>query len=144
MYYPNMYGALPQMQDRLMRMEQGYTAMPTSLPGHIVSSIEEARAQQIIPNGNSYFFPSPSEKRVYEKSTDLNGQPIFRVYELTEIPVDVPVTAASIAGIESRLVELEKALFEIKGGKENESIRNAGNASTVAESNRNVARNGRK
>ena len=144
MYYPNVYGALPQMQERLMRMEQGYTAMPASLPGHIVSSMEEARAQQIIPNGNSYFFPSPSEKRIYEKSTDLNGQPIFHVYELTEIPADVTVTAASIAGIESRLVELEKALIEIKGGKENEPTRNAGNASTVAEPNRNVARNGRK
>lgn len=32
MYYPNVYGALPQMQERLMRMEQGYTAMPASLP----------------------------------------------------------------------------------------------------------------
>lgn len=144
MYYPNMYGALPQMQDRLMRMEQGYTAMPTSLPGHIVSSIEEARAQQIIPNGNSYFFPSPSEKRIYEKSTDLNGQPIFRVYELTEIPAEIPVTAASIAGIESRLVELEKALLEIRGGRGNESNGDAGHAPAVTESNRNVARNGRK
>ncbi len=141
MYYPNMYGSMPQMQNRLMQMEQNYGPMPSQLPGHIVSSMEEARAQQIIPNGNSYYFPSPSENRIYEKSTDMNGQPIFKVYAMTEIPVERPVTAACVAALEKRLSELEQALG-VGGGKENESIRNAGNAATGTGPNGNAAKHG--
>lgn len=141
MYYPNMYRPMPQMQNRLMQMEQNYGPMPSQLPGHIVSSMEEARAQQIIPNGNSYYFPSPSEGRIYEKSTDMNGQPVFKVYVMTEIPVERPVTTAYVAALEKRLSELEQALG-MGGGNGNESTRNVGNVAAGTGSNGNVAKHG--
>lgn len=81
--YP-MYGATPQMQERLSRMEQTYRTPP--LRGRVVTGIEEARASQISLDGTPSFFPSPSEGKIYEKAIDLNGMPVFKVYALSAVP----------------------------------------------------------
>lgn len=133
--YPNyqtgMYGATPQMQDRLNQMEQAYQPMRVPpIRGRIVTGIEEARAAQISLDGTPSFFPSPAEGKVYEKSIDLNGMPIFKVYALSTTPKQVPV-ADTIAALENKVAELEKAVTAMRGETENESNATNGNASTV-------------
>lgn len=51
-YPTGLYGAVPQMQDRLNQMEQAYQ-VPT-VRGRIVTSIEEARAAQIPLDGTPF------------------------------------------------------------------------------------------
>ena len=145
-----MYGAGPQMQQRLMQMEQqqvfsGGAPQPYTVC-NIVSSVEEAKAREIIPNGTSYFFPSPSENRIYEKSTDMNGQQVFKAYELIELPSVMPATTGSVKALEDRIASLENLFKEyMMGGKENvQSNANAGHDNTIPKSNGNVAANHRK
>lgn len=102
-YPTGLYGAAPQMQDRLNQMEQAYQV--PMLRGRVVTSVEEARAAQIALDGTPSFFPSPSEKRVYEKSIGLDGMPVFKMYVLAE---------AKQSSLESRIAELEKAVSEIR------------------------------
>lgn len=132
--YPNyqtgMYGAVPQMQERLNQMEQAYQPMRVPpIRGRIVTGIEEARAAQITLDGTPYYFPSPAEGKVYEKSIDLNGMPIFKVYALSTTPKQVPV-ADTIAALESKVAELEKAITAMKGEMGNEPNANTGNDPT--------------
>ena len=54
---------------------------PITLKGRMVTSIEEARAAQIDLDGSITYFPSPAENRIYAKSIDMNGMPIFMVYQ---------------------------------------------------------------
>lgn len=102
-YQTGLYGAVPQMQSRLNQMEQAYQ-VPT-IRGRIVTGVEEARASQIPLDGSPSFFPSPSEKKVYEKSIGLNGMPIFKEYVLA---------GTKQATLESRIAELEKVVSEIR------------------------------
>lgn len=142
--YP--YGAAPQMQERLMQMEQQKYGMqiPQYTMGNIVSSMEEARMREIIPNGTSYYFPSPSENRIYEKSTDLNGQQVFKAYELVELPSVTPATTGSVKALEVRIQNIENLLQELVGGTENAQSNAAnGNGHAGAESNEPVTANGR-
>lgn len=132
--YPNyqtgMYGATPQMQERLNQMEQAYQSMRMPpMKGHIVTGIEEARAAQITLDGTPSFFPSPAEGKVYEKSIDLNGMPIFKVYVLSNAPKQKPV-AETITALESKVAELEQAVKMMRGEAENEPNATHGNAPT--------------
>lgn len=142
--YP--YGAAPQMQERLMQMEQQKYGMqiPQYTMGNIVSSMEEARMREIIPNGTSYYFPSPSENRIYEKSTDLNGQQVFKAYELVELPSVTPATTGSVKALEARIQNIENLLQELVGGTENAQSNAAnGNGHAGAKSNEPVTASGR-
>lgn len=145
----NMYGSAPQMHQRLMQMEQQQmfssgNPQPYTVC-NMVSSVEEAKAREIIPNGTSYFFPSPSENRIYEKSTGMDGQQIFKAYELIELPNVMPATTGSVKALEERLISLENLFKEYTmGGKANvQSNANVGNTHTVPKSNGNVPANGR-
>ena len=146
----SMYGSTPQMQQRLMQMEQqqvfsGNAPQPYTVC-NIVSSVEEAKAREIIPNGTSYFFPSPSENRIYEKSTGMDGQQIFKAYELIELPNVMPATTGSVKALEERITSLESLFKEyMMGGKGNvQSNANARDAHAVPKSNGNATANGRK
>lgn len=84
-FYPTgYYGATPQMQDRLAMLEQQRQMQrppqPMTVRGHLVTGIEEARAAQVMLDGTPSYFPSPAEGKIYEKSIDLNGMPVFKVY----------------------------------------------------------------
>lgn len=119
-YQTGMYGAIPQMQDRLNRMEQ---ACVPPIRGRAVTSVEEARAAQIGLDGTPSFFPSPSEGKVYEKAIDLNGMPVFKVYVLSK--------GATQNTLESRISELEKAVSMLKGGNGHEPNATHGTAEPV-------------
>lgn len=145
-YGVNPYGAAPQMQERLMQMEQQKYGMqiPQYTMGNIVSGMEEAKMREIIPNGTSYFFPSPSENRIYEKSTDLNGQQVFKAYELVELPNVAPATAGSVKALEARIQHIEDLLQGLAGGTENGQSNAAnGDGHTGTESNEPVTASGR-
>ena len=88
-----------------------YPNFTYGLNGHEVSSIEEARAAQIIPNGMIYYFPSMAESRIYAKTTDMNGGLIFNVYELRE--QKKPITTEQL---EQKIDRLEKMIKEMKKG----------------------------
>nr|DAL98636.1 MAG TPA: zipper dimerization domain transcription factor-like protein [Caudoviricetes sp.] len=146
-FQPGMFGAAPQMQQRLAQMEQAYmpaTQIPQYVICNMVSSVEEAKAREIIPNGASYFFPSPSENRIYEKSTGMDGQQVFKAYELVELPSVVPATTGSVKALEARIQNIENLLQELVGGTENAQSNAAnGNGHAGAESNEPVTASGR-
>lgn len=87
--------------------QAGYTApraqMPTQpqqpvaqtvtpyLKGRLVSSIEEARAQTIDFDGSVFYFPDLANHRIYTKQINLDGTSTLNMYELKEIPMQVPV-----------------------------------------------------
>lgn len=152
---PNLYmGAAPQMQQRLSyltQQQQAYGQMPpipntgnsyfnnnaTLLKGRPVTNIEEAKAAQIDLDGTSTFFPCIAEKKIYEKSIDLNGLPIFRVYELQESPKEAPTYATSevVDVLRTRIDQLEQVISSMKGGMRNESIPNNANVTASQQSN---------
>lgn len=141
-------GAVPQMQQRLgnlqqmygtpQQMQSPYSGLPTfqqqSTPyikGRLVSGVEEARASQIDLDGSSTFFPSPAEGKIYEKLIDLNGLPVFRVYELVKSPI-VPTdfqNSDTVKDLQERVSQLEKTIQDLQGVIKNESNANFTNAS---------------
>lgn len=73
----------------------GATPQPMAVRGHLVTGIEEARAAQVMLDGTPSYFPSPAEGKIYEKSIDLNGMPVFKVYVVSKEP---PKQEAALAG----------------------------------------------
>lgn len=71
-------------------------------------SVDEARAAQIDFDGSVSYFPSPAENKIYTKTTDLNGLPVFVTYvaEKPAPPVD------PLADIKGRLAAIESVLKE--------------------------------
>ena len=61
------------------------------LKGRLVSSIEEARAQTIDFDGSVFYFPDLANHRIYTKQINLDGTSTLNMYELKEIPMQVPV-----------------------------------------------------
>lgn len=82
--------------------------MRPSINGRAVTSAEEAKAAQIELDGSLWYFPCPSENKIYVKYINMNGMPVFSQYILTE---------TNTRSIEERLTNLENAL---KGMKVNE------------------------
>lgn len=120
------YGAVPQMQARLNQLE-GYQAQQmqaqqmqqqvSPLRGRTVTCMEEVKAAQVMLDGTSAYFPSPSESRIYEKSIDLNGNPVYKIYELSKKPIKNPVES-----LEEKVNKLETMVRELQGRRvENES-----------------------
>jgi hypothetical protein len=126
-YQTGMYGAVPQMQARLNQLE-GYQAQQlqaaqqmqqqvSPLRGRTVTCMEEVKAAQVMLDGTAAYFPSPSEGRIYEKSIDLNGNPVYKIYELSKKPIKNPVES-----LEEKVNELEAMVRELQGrSAENES-----------------------
>jgi hypothetical protein len=136
-YNPYM-GAVPQMQQRLntlqgYQQQQGYQPqMGTSyLKGRLVTGVEEARAAQIDLDGSSTFFPSLAEGRIYEKSIDLNGVPVFKVYELAKQGKHTDV----VTDLQKRVERIEQRL----GGVRYESVPANADVTVSKQSNGNVA-----
>lgn len=133
-YNPYM-GATPQMQQRLNYLQQQQQqmyqpamqqTMPMTLKGRIVTSMDEAKAAQIDLDGSSTFFPCPAEGKIYEKSIDLNGLPVFRVYQLSgpqEQKQPVYAERNSVDRLAERVDRLEKQI----GGMNNEPDATNGN-----------------
>lgn len=141
-YPTGVYGATPQMQDRLAQMEsqqrfQRQQQMPNYLMGHMVTGIEEARSAQVDFMGKPSYFPSPSEGKVYEKFITPEGVAAFRVYELSKSPEPKPVSSNDISALQDKVLELERIVKGLEGGLVNGHDEHD-------ESDGNVTRNGKK
>lgn len=128
--YNNPYSV---MQNRLSNLEQQYQQykpqMPTVLNGRMVTGIEEARASQIALDGTPSYFPSPAENKIYVKSLDMNGLPVFATYKL-EVPISCERTQeteqnVSISQFISRIETLEQKVKEMENRESNANITNA-------------------
>lgn len=132
-YYNNPYaGAAPQQQQRLNYLQQQQQMyqppmyqppmqpIQSQLKGRIVTSIEEAKAAPVDLDGTITFFPCPAEGKVFEKSTDLNGAPVFRVYQIVNPQEQKPIYAErnSVDKLTERVEKLEKQI----GGMNHESV----------------------
>lgn len=153
--FNTMGGAVPQMQQRLNNLQQmygtpqmqnPYSGLPSFqqqavtnpyIKGRLVSGVEEARASQIDLDGSSTFFPSPAEGKIYEKLIDLNGLPVFRVYEMVKTPI-VPTEAQNsdtVKDLQERVTQLEMTIRDLKGVIKNESNATFTNAPREYQSN---------
>ena len=133
-YNPYM-GATPQMQQRLNYLQQQQQQMyqPTmqqpmtmALKGRIVTGMDEAKAAQIDLDGTSTFFPCPAEGKIYEKSIDLNGLPVFRVYQLSNSQEQKQVVYAERSCVDNLIQRVDKLEKQL-GGMNHESDANNGN-----------------
>lgn len=132
-FNPYQMGAVPQMQQRLNYLQQQqqqmyqqppqqmFPAQGTSyLKGRVVTGLDEAKAAQIDLDGSSYLFPCPAEGKIYEKFTDLNGAPVFRVYQIVnpqEQKKPVYAERSSVDNLAQRVDKLEK---QLQGGMNHE------------------------
>lgn len=82
---PN-YGMYPQQQQRLNYLESQMATQQNLLRGRPVASLDEVRAIPIDFDGTIFYFPDVSNNRIYTKQIGLNGQAVFRMYELTDLP----------------------------------------------------------
>lgn len=134
--FPNAYSGYP-MQNRFGSVDQQYQqqisrqspvqVMP--LNGRIVTGVEEARASQISLDGTPSYFPSPAENKIYVKSLDMNGLPVFLVYEL-KLPENNNLTPgfaenSQMAELKSRVDTLESKIKEILNHESNTTSTNA-------------------
>lgn len=132
--YGNYYNPYPaydeNMQKRLselQRQQQAYSQpRPPIIKGRIVMGVEEAKAAQIDLDGTSTFFPCPAEGKIYEKSIDLNGLPVFRVYELARQPEPQRIVYAE-QNIVDKLLERVNKLEQQLGGMNYEPDANISN-----------------
>lgn len=119
-FNPYAVGSIPQMQQRLnylqqqqQRFQMPQPPMPQVLKGRLVASMDEAKAAQVDFDGSSTFFPCPAEGKIYEKSIDLNGLAVFKVYRLAqpqEQKEPVYAERSSVDNLIKRVDKLEKAL----------------------------------
>ena len=119
--------AMVEMQERLKRMQQqAYRSMPSQpampmygIKGRPVTNIEEARAAQIDFDGSTSYFPCPAERKIFAKGLDLNGNPVFEVYQLVNGNVQQQpnyVESSAFMALQQRVEQLEAAL---KGANNN-------------------------
>lgn len=121
-------GATPQMQQRLnylqQQQQQVFQPQPQMFPaqmagtlkGRLVTNIEEARAAQIDLDGSSTFFPCPAEGKIYEKSTDLNGAPVFRVYQIVNPQEQKQPVYAERSSVDNLIQRVDKLEKQLQGG----------------------------
>ena len=68
---------------------------PQGLKGRPVSSLEEARASSIDFDGSVFLFPDMANKKIYTKQINMDGTATLNVYELQDIPTEVPMVNVS-------------------------------------------------
>ena len=81
-YYPNVYS----MQQQQTRLNQPL------LKGRPVSSIDEVKAAPVDFDGSIFYFPDLANNRIYSKQINLDGTSTILMYELKEIPKDIPTS----------------------------------------------------
>lgn len=81
-YYPNAY-SMQQQQTRLNQL---------LLKGRPVSSIDEVKAASVDFDGSIFYFPDLANNRIYSKQINLDGTSTILMYELKEIPKDIPAS----------------------------------------------------
>ncbi len=86
----NYYPQQPQLQSQSSAPAYQRLVYQTSLKGRPVSSIEEVRASTIDFDGSIFFFPDLANKRIYTKQINMDGTSTLLMYELKDVPIQVP------------------------------------------------------
>ena len=90
-YYQQPSYQAPRPQSQIPLQQPINQTVSPFLKGRLVSSIEEARAQTIDFDGSVFYFPDLANRRIYTKQINLDGTSTLNMYELKEIPMQVPV-----------------------------------------------------
>lgn len=135
----NPYAAIQQQRMTQQPIYQPAMSYPQiqQIKGRPVTNIEEARAAQIDFDGSSTYFPSIAEGKIYEKAIDLNGMPIFRVYELMKPQEKKEVNyaeAEQVKVLQQKVDLLEQRLNDIRGGMRYEPVPNTSNVAASQQS----------
>lgn len=108
------YAGFPTMQNRVTMDNQYQTQqyynrpqMPSYLKGRMVTSVDEAKASQFDLDGTITFFPSLAENKVYAKTLDNNGLPVFMQFVLQQ---EQPQQNNVLENLTHRIERLEKEL----------------------------------
>ena len=109
-YYQQTSYQMPRAQMPQQPQQPVAQSVSPFLKGRLVSSIEEARAQTIDFDGSVFYFPDLANRRIYTKQINLDGTSTLNMYELKEIPMQVPVANQDYVTRE----EFEQALNPIK------------------------------
>lgn len=88
---PSYQASIRQPQTQIPQQPPINQTVSPFLKGRLVSSIEEARAQTIDFDGSVFYFPDLANHRIYTKQINLDGTSTLNMYELKEIPMQMPV-----------------------------------------------------
>lgn len=122
--YPNFnyYPQQPQSQPQSSAPAYQRPVYQTGLKGRPVSSIEEARAQTIDFDGSIFFFPDVANKRIYTKQINMDGTSTLLMYELKDVPVQVPIEQAgnyiTREEFDAAIAQLKATLIPVKEPEE--------------------------
>ena len=81
--YPNNYNYFQQQQ---------VYQQSSLLKGRPVTSIDEAKVANIDFDGSIFYFPDLAHNRIYTKQISADGTAKLLMYELKEIPKDIPTS----------------------------------------------------
>ncbi|MBE5925598.1 MAG: hypothetical protein E7270_01200 [Lachnospiraceae bacterium] len=83
---------------------------PNFLKGRPVTSIEEVRATPIDFDGSIFYFPDLTNNRIYTKQINMDGTPLFKVYELKALPLEPQIPTGNFVTRE----EFEQVITQLK------------------------------
>lgn len=113
----NYYPQQPQSQSQVANAYQR-TQLQSGLKGRPVSSLEEARASMVDFDGSVFYFPDLANKRIYTKQINMDGTSTLSMYELKDIPAEVPSEPAgnfvTREEFETVIAQLKEALVPAK------------------------------
>ena len=104
MYNNNYYAPQPAYQQR--------PPISTQLKGRPVSSIEEAKASLVDFDGSVFYFPDLANKRIYTKQINLDGTSALCLYELKELPAEVPQSFVTREEFEATINQIKNLLTQ--------------------------------
>ena len=102
-YYPTNTGLRQTIAPQIPIVQQ------STLKGHPVSSLEEARAMSIDFDGSVFFFPDLANKKIYTKQINTDGTATLNMYELVDLPQE---TSTNVSYVTHE--ELEKVIEKLR------------------------------
>lgn len=92
-----------------------YAPTAAGLKGRPVSSLEEVRATGIDFDGSIFYFPDLANKKIYTKQINMDGTASLNVYELSELPTEVPTKFVTREEFENTINQLRMTLVPPMG-----------------------------
>lgn len=116
------YNYYPQQTQQVVPQQSPYSTLnyrqappQAGLRGHLVASLEEARAASIDFDGSIFYFPDLANKRIYTKQINIDGTAALCMYELREFPVQKE-ESGNVPSVEKFVTreEFERVLAELR------------------------------
>lgn len=118
----NHYPQQPQLQSQSSAPAYQRLVYQTGLKGRPVSSIEEVKASTIDFDGSIFFFPDLANKRIYTKQINMDGTSTLLMYELKDVPIQVPSEQAgnyiTREEFDAAMAQLKATLIPVKEPEE--------------------------